>query len=259
MPKKKSNEELTLDIKNLDSKIKTLEKYMNDERKQKETWLNKLEKSFNANDSLIKSIQIELKSTNTTVNEKFTEQEKLLKKTVDEFNKFKKELETELDKVAEKDQIMEDLRSKIKEQDILLSEKDKNLNKLEKQFEETLEKHAKLKTEYDSLKVLYDQTTTLKDELKKDLATTQQEYSDFKAKEEPARAQNESIRLILNSTDQGKIYLVLVDAFPKSMTIDEIAEITDSTAVVTKSALLSLEELGVVDFNPATREVKLSE
>ena len=72
-------------------------------------------------------------------------------------------------------------------------------------------------------------------------------------------SQNESIRSILNSTDQGKIYLALVEAHPRSMTIDEIAELLDSTAVLIKSSLLHLEELDVIDFNPATRNVKLTE
>jgi len=257
MPKKKSNEELTEDIKSIEIKIRTLEKFLNDEKKQKDTKFEKLEKSSKDVDNGLKSVQIELKSNNTSFTEKFKEQEKLLKKTISEFNAFQKELETELEKVAEKDLIMEDLRAQIKEKDILISEKDKNLNKLETQYEETINKLAKLKADFESLELTYKQTENLKKELKKDLATTQKEFSNFKSKEEPVRAQNESIRMILGSFDQGKIYLALVEAHPRSMTIDEIAELTDSTAVVTKSSLNTLEELGVIKFNPATREVKL--
>ncbi|MCG3259183.1 MAG: hypothetical protein H7644_05520 [Candidatus Heimdallarchaeota archaeon] len=259
MAKKKSNEELTEDIKNLETKIRTLEKFINEDQKQKDVSLEKLEKSSRDIDNGLKSVQIELKSTNSSFADKYQVQEKLLKKTIREFNAFQRELETELEKVAEKDQIMEDLRSQVKEKDILISEKDKNLKKMDTQYEETLTKLAKLEAEFESLETKYEKTKNLQDELKKNLESTEKEYTDFKSKEEPIMSQNESIRSILNSTDQGKIYLALVEAHPRSMTIDEIAELLDSTAVLIKSSLLSLEELDVIDFNPATRNVKLSE
>ncbi|MHA1217497.1 MAG: hypothetical protein ACTSSN_03800 [Candidatus Heimdallarchaeaceae archaeon] len=259
MAKKKSNEELTEDIKNLETKIRTLEKFINEDKKQKDVSLEKLEKSSRDIDNGLKSVQIELKSTNSSFADKYQVQEKLLKKTIREFNAFQRELETELEKVAEKDQIMEDLRSQVKEKDILISEKDKNLKKMDTQYEEILTKLAKLEAEFESLETKYEKTKNLQDELKKNLESTEKEYTDFKSKEEPIMSQNESIRSILNSTDQGKIYLALVEAHPRSMTIDEIAELLDSTAVLIKSSLLSLEELDVIDFNPATRNVKLSE
>ena len=259
MAKKKSNEELTEDIKNLETKIRTLEKFINEDKKQKDVSLEKLEKSSRDIDNGLKSVQIELKSTNSSFTDKYKVQEKLLKKTISEFNAFQSELEAELEKVAEKDLIMEDLRSQVKEKDILISEKDKNLKKIGTQYEETLSKLAKLTAEFESLEIIHEQTKTLQDELKKNLESTEKEYSDFKSKEEPIMSQNDSIRSILNSTDQGKIYLALVEAHPKSMTIDEIAELLDSTAVLIKSSLLHLEELDVIDFNPATRNIKLPE
>lgn len=259
MAKKKSNEELTEDVKNLETKIRTLEKFINEDKKQKDVSLEKLEKSSRDIDNGLKSVQIELKSTNSSFTDKYKVQEKLLKKTISEFNAFQSELEAELEKVAEKDLIMEDLRYQVKEKDILISEKDKNLKKKDAQYEETLNKLAKLKAEFESLEIIYKKTKTLQDELKKNLESTEKEFTDFKSKEEPVMAQNESIRSILNSTDQGKIYLALVEAHPKSMTIDEIAELLDSTAVLIKSSLLSLEELDVIDFNPATRNIKLPE
>jgi len=259
MAKKKSNEELTEDIKNLETKIRTLEKFINEDKKRRDASLEKLEKSSRDIDNGLKSVQIELKSTNSSFADKYQVQEKLLKKTVNEFNAFQSELEAELEKVAEKDQIMEDLRSQVKEKDILISEKDKNLKKIDTQYEETLTKFVKLKAEFDRLKIANKQNKALQDELKKNLESTEKEYTDFKSKEEPIMSQNESVRSILNSTDQGKIYLALVEAHPRSMTIDEIAELLDSTAVLIKSSLLSLEELDVIDFNPATRNVKLSE
>ncbi|MCE7739766.1 MAG: hypothetical protein KAU62_16975 [Candidatus Heimdallarchaeota archaeon] len=259
MAKKKSNEELTEDIKNLETKIRTLEKFINEDKKQKDISLGKLEKTSRDIDNGLKSVQIELRSTNSSFTDKYKVQEKLLKKTISEFNAFQSELEAELEKVAEKDQIMEDLRSQVKEKDIFISERDKNLKKIEAQYEEALNKLAKLKAEFESLEIIYEQTKTLQDELKKNLESTEKEYTDFKSKEEPIMAQNDSIRSILNSTDQGKIYLALVEAHPRSMTIDEIATLIDSTAVLIKSSLLHLEELDVIDFNPATRNVKLPE
>jgi len=259
MAKKKSNEELTEDIKNLETKIRTLEKFINEDKKQRDASLEKLEKSSRDIDNGLKSVQIELISTNSSFADKYKVQEKLLKKTISEFNAFQSELETELEKVAEKDQIMEDLRSQVKEKDILISEKDKNLKKIDTQYEETLTKFVKLKAEFDRLKIANKQNKALQDELKKNLESTEKEYTDFKSKEEPIMSQNESIRSILNSSDQGKIYLALVEAHPRSMTIDEIAELLDSTAVLIKSSLLHLEELDVIDFNPATRNVKLTE
>ena len=154
---------------------------------------------------------------------------------------------------------MEDLRAKVKEQEILLSEKDKNLKKLDEQHQDAISNNAKLKAEYDSLEIKFEQAKTLHEELKARLGSVEKEYVEFKSQEEPVRAQNESIRLIMNSNEQGKIFLALAEAHPKSMTIDEIADLIDSTAVMIKSSLLSLEELNVINFNPATREVKLQD
>ncbi|MHA2308591.1 MAG: hypothetical protein ACXABJ_04890, partial [Candidatus Heimdallarchaeaceae archaeon] len=116
---------------------------------------------------------------------------------------------------------------------------------------------AKLESEHEELEKKYDQAKTLGEELKESLDSTEKEYKEFKDKEEPVMAQNESIRRILNVTDQGKIYLALVEAFPKSLTIDDLSDICDLTAVLLKPSLLAMEEIEVIEFNPSTREVKL--
>ena len=108
-----------------------------------------------------------------------------------------------------------------------------------------------------ALRELKNHNTLFAKELKKKLGSVEKEFTDFKSREEPVMAQNESLRRILNSTEQGKIFLALIAAHPNSMTIDDLSNLLDTTAVLIKSSLLSLEELEVVEFNPATREVKL--
>ncbi|MHA1398452.1 MAG: hypothetical protein ACTSSF_12235, partial [Candidatus Heimdallarchaeaceae archaeon] len=188
-----------------------------------------------------------------------TSLQKRLEKTIDEFNTFQQRLGEELERVAEKDKTMEDLRSQLKEKTILLEEKEKNLSNMKNQFSESLSKIARLETEVETLRKNLDQEKTLSVELKKKLEQIEKEYSEFKQKEEPIMAQNESIRRLLNATDQGKIYLALVSAYPKSLSIDDLADILGTSAVQIKPILLAMQDLEVVDFTPSTREVKLAD
>ncbi len=257
MAKKKSNEELTADLKNLESKIRTLEKFINDEKKQKDMRVDQLEKSSKEFDNLVKSTKLEVQSITSNFDDKFEEQGDLLQKTINEFNAFQKQLEEQLEKVAEKDELLEKLRNQVKEKDVILKEKESNLKNKEKELKDTLNQMAKIKADFEAVQSKFDQTKTLEKELKKKLGSVEKEFTDFKSREEPVMAQNESLRRILNSTEQGKIFLALIAAHPNSMTIDDLSNLLDTTAVLIKSSLLSLEELEVVEFNPATREVKL--
>ena len=107
-------------------------------------------------------------------------------------------------------------------------------------------------------KVNYEQSKTLQNEMKRKLESVESEYSTFKNKEEPVLAQNESIRRILNANEQGKIYLALVEASPNSLSLDDLADIVGTSAVLIKPSLLALEDLEVIVFNPSTREIKLA-
>lgn len=257
MVKKKSNEELTQDIKNIESKINTLEKFMNDEKKQKDMRVEKLENTSKDFDNLVKSTNLEVKSLKSSFEEKLEEQDDLLQQTIGELNGLKEQMEEELEKLAEKDELLEKYREQVKEKDVIIKEKDSNLKKTEKELKDSLNQMAKIKADYEALQTQYDQVKTLEKELKQKLGAVEKEYTEFKSKEEPIMAQNDSIKRILKSTDQGKIYLAIVEAHPESTTIDDLADLTNTTAVLVKSSLNVLEELGVIDFNPATREVKL--
>jgi chromosome segregation ATPase len=257
MVKKNSNEELTTDLKNLESKIKTLEKFMNDEKKQKDMRVEKLETTSKEFDNLIKSTNLEVKGLSTVFEEKLDEQDDLLQQTIGEFNSFKELMEKELEKAAEKDELLEKLRNQVKEKDILIKEKDSTLKNKEKELKDTVNQLAKIKADYEALQTKFDQTKTLEKELKQKLGSVEKEYTEFKSKEEPVMAQNDSIRRILQSNDQGKIYLAIVEAHPNSITLDDLSDLTGLTAVLVKSSLNSLEELDVIEFNPATREIKL--
>jgi len=257
MVKKKSNEELTVDLKNLESKIRTLEKFMNDEKKQKDTRVEKLETSSKEFDNLIKSTNLEVKGLKKDFEDKLEEQDDLLQQTIGELNSFKELMEQELEKAAEKDELLEKLRGQVKEKDILITEKDSFLKKKEKELTDTINQMARIKADYEALQSKYDQVKTLEKELKLKLGSVEKDYAEFKSKEEPIMAQNDSIKRILKSTDQGKIYLEIVEAHPSSTTLDDLSDITGLTAVLVKSSLTSLEEIGVIEFNPATREVKL--
>ena len=81
MVKKKSNEELTTDLKNIESKIKTLEKFMNDEKKQKDMRVEKLETTSKEFDNLIKLMKSFPEKKGQTLQERrldFEERAKLL-------------------------------------------------------------------------------------------------------------------------------------------------------------------------------------
>jgi len=259
MAKKKSIEELVADIKNINKKIQTLEKFINDEKKQNESKFTKVDKFTENLDNAIRSLKIEVQAMGQRFENDLEETGKTIQQSIDDFNTFKTELVEEMEKIEEKDQTIEDLRSQVKEKEIVLKEKEKEHKELKDQFSESISRLAKLESDYEDLEEMYNQTQTLAEELKDSLETTEKEYEEFKAKEEPVMAQNESIRRILSVTDQGKIYLALVEAFPKSLTIDDLSEICDTTAVLLKPSLLAMEEIEVIEFNPSTREVKLVE
>ncbi|NPD89552.1 MAG: hypothetical protein HGN29_12605 [Asgard group archaeon] len=257
MAKKKSIEELVLDIKNINKKIQTIEKFMNDEKKHKDTKLDKIDKTSVDLDNAIKSLKIEVQAIGQRFENAFEEHGKKLQQSIDDFNTFQQDLSEEMEKIEEKDKVMEDLRSEVKEKNIVLKEKEKTITNLKEQFSESISRLAKLESELESLQTKYDQAKTLEDELKNSLEATEKAYDEFKTKEEPVMAQNESIRRLLNSTDQGKIYLALVNAFPNNLSIDDLSDICNTTAVSIKPSLLAMEEIEVVEFNPSTREVKL--
>ena len=239
-------------LKNLDKKVSTLEKFLNDEKKQKDSRLEKL-------DGSIKSLKIEVQAIDKNYENQITEHKERLQNTIDQFNQFQQELEEELIKLEEKDKLLEEIRTSLKEKTALLDDKEKTLKDLNKQHSVAVKKIAELEAELAGLKKKHDQVKTLEKELKKKLESTEKEYSEYKDKEEPVLAQNESIRRILNSADQGRIYLALVAAHPNTMSIDALSDMLDITAVMMKPSLLALEELEVIEFNPSTREVKLPE
>ncbi len=257
MGKKKSTEQLDRDIKNLVNKISVIEKFVNVEKNQQDARAEKLEKSYESTDSSLKALRIEVQALNQNFEKDLIEHEEKLAKVIKDFNSFQNTLDSEIEKVVEKDKVMEELRSTVKEKTALLVEREKNLANMEEKYSKALEKIAKLESDLANIEIKYEQTKTIQEEMKKNLDSIEGEYSDFRLKEEPIRAQNESIRRLLNAHDQGKIYLALVSASTNSLSLDELADMTGSTAVMLKPSLLALEDLEVVEFNPSTREVKL--
>ena len=80
----------------------------------------------------------------------------------------------------------------------------------------------------------------------------------MKTKVGPSLSQNENIRKILKSSDEGRIYLELEKALPKILTIDELSERLDKSAVILKTILISMHEISVLEFDPISRNVTLS-
>ncbi|MHA1551420.1 MAG: hypothetical protein ACTSUP_04750 [Candidatus Heimdallarchaeaceae archaeon] len=257
MGKKKSTEQLDRDIHNLVKKISVIEKFVNVEKNQQDTRVEKLEKSSELIDKSLIALRIEVKALNQNFDKDLNEHNEKLAKVIKDFNSFQNTLDSELEKVLEKDKVMEELRSDVKTKTALLEEKEKSIANMEEKYSTALEKIVKLESDLANVEINYEQVKTLQEEMKRKLESTEGEYSDFKSKEEPVRAQNESIRRILNAHEQGKIFLALVSALPNSLSLDDLAEMIGSTTVMIKPSLLALEDLEVVEFNPSTREIKL--
>ncbi len=255
--KKKSTEQLDRDIQNLVKKISVIEKFVNVEKNQQDTRVEKLEKSSELIDKSLKALRIEVKALNQNFDKDLNEHNEKLAKVIEDFNSFQNTLDSELEKVLEKDKVMEELRSEVKTKTALLEEKEKSIANMEEKYSTALEKIVKLESDLANVEINYEQVKTLQEEMKRKLESTEGEYSDFKSKEEPVRAQNESIRRILNAHEQGKIFLALVSVLPNSLSLDDLAEMIGSTTVMIKPSLLALEDLEVVEFNPSTREIKL--
>jgi len=255
--KKKSTEQLDRDIHNLVKKISVIEKFVNVEKNQQDTRVEKLEKSSELIDKSLIALRIEVKALNQNFDKDLNEHNEKLAKVIKDFNSFQNTLDSELEKVLEKDKVMEELRSDVKTKTALLEEKEKSIANMEEKYSTALEKIVKLESDLANVEINYEQVKTLQEEMKRKLESTEGEYSDFKSKEEPVRAQNESIRRILNAHEQGKIFLALVSALPNSLSLDDLAEMIGSTTVMIKPSLLALEDLEVVEFNPSTREIKL--
>ncbi len=262
MAKKKSNEELTAEVVRLEKKIQTLEKFMNDEKKQKDLRIDRLGKKTETVDNSLKTLKLEVKSISQEKDEiqkELKKNKEKLQKSIAEFKAFQEEQEKALEKVEERDTKIDDLSSQLKEKEILLGEKAKNLANMENQFSESISKLAKIETENEELKTNYESTLTLQEEFKKKLEALEAEYDEFKSKEEPIMSQNESIRRLLNSSEQGKIYLSLVDAAPNVIKLDDLADIVGVNAVMLKPSLIAMQELEIIEFDPSKREVKLAD
>lgn len=255
--KKKSTEQLDRDIQNLVKKISVIEKFVNVEKNQQDTRVKKLEKSSESIDNSLKALRIEVHALNQNFERDLIVHDEKLTKIIEDFDSFQNTLDSEIEKVVEKDKVMEELQSTVKEKTALLDEREKNLKNMEEKYSKALEKIAKLESDLANIETNYEQTKTLQEEIKKNLESIEGEYSDFKSKEEPVRAQNESIRRILNAHEQGKIFLALVSSSSHSLSLDELAELISSSTVMIKPSLLALEDLEVIEFNPSTREIKL--
>ncbi|MHA1483256.1 MAG: hypothetical protein ACTSQA_07460, partial [Candidatus Heimdallarchaeaceae archaeon] len=246
MGKKKSTEQLDRDIHNLVKKISVIEKFVNVEKNQQDTRVEKLEKSSELIDKSLIALRIEVKALNQNFDKDLNEHNEKLAKVIKDFNSFQNTLDSELEKVLEKDKVMEELRSDVKTKTALLEEKEKSIANMEEKYSTALEKIVKLESDLANVEINYEQVKTLQEEMKRKLESTEGEYSDFKSKEEPVRAQNESIRRILNAHEQGKIFLALISASPNSLSLDELADIIGSTTVMIKPSLLALEDLEVI-------------
>ncbi|MHA1400877.1 MAG: hypothetical protein ACTSQE_11075 [Candidatus Heimdallarchaeaceae archaeon] len=173
------------------------------------------------------------------------------------FTKFIEELDIEKKKVLEKDELIEQLEKKREQQKALIKEKNERLEKLEAELSETKEKIGSMRVEKkklaEELEALQVENQTLKEENEKIL----KEFEEFKEKIEPSLVQNSHVRKLLSGTVQGQIYLILVEAYPKSLVIDEVARQLDVAVVKIKAEILGMQELGILEFNTITREVRL--
>ncbi|MHA1829361.1 MAG: hypothetical protein ACTSX6_12030, partial [Candidatus Heimdallarchaeaceae archaeon] len=67
MPKKKSVDDVDQDLKSLEKKVQILEKFINEEKKQKDIRVEKLEKTSEQLDNTTKSLKINIQSISKTV------------------------------------------------------------------------------------------------------------------------------------------------------------------------------------------------
>ncbi|MHA1346607.1 MAG: hypothetical protein ACTSO3_09450, partial [Candidatus Heimdallarchaeaceae archaeon] len=155
MAKKKSTEQLDRDIQNLVKKISVIEKFVNVEKNQQDTRVGKLEKSSESIDKSLKALRIEVQALNQNFEKDSNIHDEKLAKIIIDFDSFQNTLDDELEKVVEKDKVMEELRSTVKEQKALLDEREKNLAKLEEKYSTALVKVAKLESDLASSELNY--------------------------------------------------------------------------------------------------------
>lgn len=280
-------------IKHLEKKIDILEGYLNKEKKIYEKRLQDLEKTCNDQDNKLGSTRVQLEGANKKI-EEITKQtkgatektssyaifQKDIKKQLNDsstifkgdieklqsqfsdfenlFETFKTELDQEKIIVEERDKEIVKLEAKIKEQVILLKEKTGRINKLDKEISGITEKIGKTQTERAGIEGSLQQIASERDEFKKNFKALQTKYEEIKTKIGPSLSQNENIRKILKSSDEGRIYLELEKASPKILTIDELAERLDKSAVILKTILISMHEISVLEFDPVSRKITLN-
>ncbi|UJG44485.1 MAG: hypothetical protein K9W46_04730 [Candidatus Heimdallarchaeum endolithica] len=175
------------------------------------------------------------------------------------FEKFKLNLKEEKQIREEKDLEIQELKEKNSELTIRLEEKEERLKQLEDELTKLKEQLGSLKDKKDDLTSKIEKLKVEKKELNEKLKAVEKEYKEYKDNMEPVIAQNTHIRKLLDESLQGKIYLYLLEKYPKTSNIDDIAKEIDSPAVKIKSEILAMQELGVIKYNTDTREVKITE
>ncbi len=280
-------------MKHLEKKIDILEGYLNKEKKVYEKRLQDLEKTCKDQDNKLGSTRVQLEGANKKIEEitkqtknatektsSYTGFQKDIKKQLNDsstifkgdieklqsqfsdfenlFESFKNELEQEKQFVEERDKEIVKLEAKIKEQEILLKEKAGRISKLDKELAGITEKIGKTQTERAGIEGNLQQIASERDESKKKFKALQTKYEEIKTKIGPSLSQNENIRKILKSSDEGRIYLELEKATPKILTIDELAERLDKSAVILKTILISMHEISVLEFDPVSRKITLN-
>jgi len=280
-------------IKHLEKKIDILEGYLNKEKKIYEKRLLDLEKTCKDQDNKLGSTRVQLEGANKKIEEigkqtknasektsSYTDFQKDIKKQLNDsstifkgdieklqtqfsdfenlLETFRNEIEQEKIIVEERDKQIVELEAKIKEQEILLKEKAGRINKLDKELAGITERIGKTQTERAGIEGNLQQIASERDEFKKNFKALKTKYEEMKTKVGPSLSQNENIRKILKSSDEGRIYLELEKALPKILTIDELSERLDKSAVILKTILISMHEISVLEFDPISRNITLN-
>ncbi|MHA1205109.1 MAG: hypothetical protein ACTSRR_06785 [Candidatus Heimdallarchaeaceae archaeon] len=271
-------------INDLIKKTNLIEKMLTDEKEGRINQYKELTKKIEKSEKETKSINTQLSNLKTkqlsSLSKEIEDSKKallIIKERIDEkdkdienlemkisevnklFEQFKSNLNEEKQIREEKEQEIQELKEKNSELSIRLEEKEERLKQLENELTKLKEQLGSLKDKKENLTSKIEKLKEEKKELNEKLKEIEKEYKNYKDNMEPVIAQNTHIKKLLDESLQGKIYLYLLEKYPKTSNIDDIAKEIDSPAVKIKSEILAMQEMGVIRYNTDTREVFITE
>ncbi|MHA1401945.1 MAG: helix-turn-helix domain-containing protein [Candidatus Heimdallarchaeaceae archaeon] len=215
----------------------------------------KLTEELNSNN---KKLEEKLKAENQLLYVRFDNQETKIIQLNKQVDELAKTIEENTRRIDVKEEEIQKLNALLQEKEEAIRRKDEQYSYLEKQIEEQLRNYNELKLEKDAVEVEFNHLGVKNEELQRRVEELKETINGFEDTTDKTEVHSSLLRILLNSTNHGRIYLALSEADKNHLTLDELADQLNLSAVEVKQAITFMHEIGVIIYKPETRLVMLA-